>query len=431
MKARNLILIIMDTLRADFESLCSIHGVQAGHFADLRKYAALQPRARCGSFPTGPMRTDLLTGSLAFLRGEWALPRPGEQTLLSRCRDAGFHSCLVTDNYVAVIPRVGGLLVDLFDNVDFIRGAAADPWATPDAALVRSCLESDWIVPTRSPRFEAQFLANSTRLRAHGQSHVIQVFKSATEQLHALEKHERYVLWVDSFACHEPWVSAEELPVNGDRPALPFFPAYESNRRFPEEYLSNLRNQYARRIGETSDAMGEFVEAVAPAMSSGDTALMVLSDHGFLFGEYGFVGKPAETPLPPQLHDLVCWLSPHFEEHLPPSTLGVQPHILHDSVLSLLGLSRPNLNESELHIFGRNSPRSDFLAAADLEGLTVLQKGRGVKKPLSWIPWELLDASIPLVEHRNNCPSTSTLNAVRSYIRKGLSDWLDGFNKLL
>jgi arylsulfatase A-like enzyme len=427
MVARNLIILILDSLRADFENLCSQDHVETSNLAQLARYAPLRPRARCGSFPTGPMRTDLLTGSLAFLRGEWALPRPGEETLVSRCRESGYRTCLVTDNYVTVIPRVGGLFIDLFDSVDFIRGAAADPWTTPDAELLRSCLEREWSFPTRSAVFEAQFRANAARLRRTGKSHIEQLFQSATEQLESLKGHDRFVLWVDSFACHEPWVTFEDTSQPPPPAETPFFPGYVSSTHFLPEHLSMLRAQYVRRIGETSASMKDFVSAVGSALRTGDTALVVLSDHGFLFGEFGFVGKPAETPLPPQLHEVVCWLSNHFEDQLPMGSLGLQPHLLHSSILSTLGLADRDPSELDVHIFGRNSPRSDFLAAADREGLTILRKTNGKPTLITFLPWKQLDESIPLVAHSSEPPSASTVKALRSLIRKGQSDWLDSF----
>ncbi len=426
--ARNLILLIIDTLRADFEKLCAEQGVTISNLETLARHASMHPKARCGSFPTGPMRTDLLTGKLAFLRGEWALPLPGEDTFLSRCRRAGFQTCLVTDNYVAVIPRVGGVLIDRFDYVDFIRGAAADPWTTPDSQLMRSCLEQEWRYPSRSAVFEAQFRANAARLRRTGKSHVEQLFRSATEQLEALQCHDRFVLWVDSFACHEPWVGPEDLLEFLD---LPLFPGYVSRDYYSAEHLSRLRTQYVLRIGETSVAMRDFVSAVGEVLRTGDTALVVLSDHGFLFGEFGFVGKPAKTPLPPQLHEIVCWLSNHFEGHLANGELGLQPHLLHDAIVSLLGFARPNPQEAEVHIFGRNSPRSDFLAVADLKGFTMLREVNDLHKSATWLPWASLEPSISLVEHVGETPPLEVLSATRHHVREGLSAWTDRFCKVL
>jgi hypothetical protein len=334
----------------------------------------------------------------------------------------------VTDNYVAVIPRVGGVLIDRFDYVDFIRGAAADPWTTPDSQLMRSCLEQEWRYPSRSAVFEAQFRANAARLRRTGKSHVEQLFRSATEQLEALQCHDRFVLWVDSFACHEPWVGPEDLLEFLD---LPLFPGYVSRDYYSAEHLSRLRTQYVLRIGETSVAMRDFVSAVGEVLRTGDTALVVLSDHGFLFGEFGFVGKPAKTPLPPQLHEIVCWLSNHFEGHLANGELGLQPHLLHDAIVSLLGFARPNPQEAEVHIFGRNSPRSDFLAVADLKGFTMLREVNDLHKSATWLPWASLEPSISLVEHVGETPPLEVLSATRHHVREGLSAWTDRFCKVL
>src|SRR5947208_813664 len=103
---RGLVLLIIDTLRADFESLLHASSAELTNFRRLRRLCDSFPRTSCGSFPTGPMRTDLLTGRLAFLDAEWALPDPNEKTLPRLLAEHDVWTSLISDNYVAVLPRL-------------------------------------------------------------------------------------------------------------------------------------------------------------------------------------------------------------------------------------------------------------------------------------------------------------------------------------
>jgi Sulfatase len=376
------------------------------------------------------MRTDLLTGRLAFLSGDWALPQAGEETLVGLCRKQGFWTTLVTDNYVATVPRLGGMLLDEFDTVDFIRGAGSDPWITPSADLLAAAREMAQVRPTRSALFEAQFVANCRRWPG-GSPPFQRVFESACEHFRELVRHERFLLWVDTFACHEPWVSLADLETGTTFPEEPLFPGYVEKGLYSPPQLAALRERFARRVGETDRALGPFIAELESAMRSGDVGLVVLSDHGFLFGEFGFVGKPANTPLPPELHEIVCWLSGHFENRVFPE-LGTQPHLLHGLLRDTLGIGGAPGVGTDVHLFARNSPRSNYLAGATQDELYVLERelaGTGVQ--LRTIRRREADRNRPLASQGEPAISSAARESIRAVLTDGASPWLLPFCEAL
>jgi sulfatase-like protein len=425
---RGLVILILDTLRADYESLCSEYGIGIANLPRLRALCQATPSvACCGSFPTGPMRTDLLTGRLAFLSGDWAIPHPGEETILSLSRQSNIWTTLVSDNYVATLRRLGGMLLDEFDSVDFVRGAGSDPWATPDPALIEKMTDLARRRPTRSARFEAQFIANCRRWP--GQVPPFQrAFESACNHLGDLLRHDRFLLWIDTFACHEPWIPAAEVAVGSPLPEEPIFPGYSAASSYSAGDIAAIRRRYVNRIGETDRALGALVGELEAAMSSGDVGCLVLSDHGFLFGEYGFVGKPPNTPLPPELYATICWLSSHFTRSQAFGS-AVQPHRLHWLIREVLRLG-PNdgIPGGGLRVFARNSPRSDYLAATDGKELYVIQKMtpepcvnvRTIRLSEADRGRLLMNQGLPEI-HRH------IRSEIRGIIAHGSSDWLGPF----
>jgi hypothetical protein len=428
-KVRGVVLLVLDTLRQDYESLCQEFGIVLKSLPRLRQLCPITPVARCGSFPTGPMRTDLLTGKLAFLRGEWAIPELGEETLISLCRKQGFWTALVTDNYVVTIPRLGGMLLDAFDTVDFIRGAGSDPWFPPSPEIVAAIRETARKRPTRNALFEAQFIANSRRW-PEGVPPFQRVFDSACEHLRELVQHERFLLWVDTFACHEPWASASEVAAGMALPEEPLFPAYVEEHLYSRQHLLSLRQRFAQRVGQTDQALGPFVAELESKVQSGDVALVVLSDHGFLFGEFGFVGKPASTPLPPELYEILCWLSGHFSGGMP-SGPGIQPHSLHWWIRDLLGIDGTT-TASDIHLFARNSPGSNFLTAAIDDCIVVLEKARnGFPSQFHTVALSQMDRNRPLAQQGIPAVASPIREMIRATLSIGTSPWLDGFRAIL
>lgn len=417
---RGMVLIVLDTLRVDFASLVA---ADLPNFRRLRRLCGLSPVARCGSFPTGPMRTDLLTGRLAFLDGEWALPQPGETTLPRVLSEAGVRTALVTDNYVAVVPRLGGMLIDEFDSIDFIRGAGSDPWMTPprdlwppESALVGRS-------PTRSLDFEVQYLANIRGWAAAGGPPTHRVIEAAARALESLVSHKRFLLWIDSFACHEPWAPFGD-PLS--LPDLPLFPGYVQADRFPPEALAAWKRQYSARIEEVDGELLPLVDRIEVIARGGDVAVAVLSDHGFLFGDFGFVGKAPNTPLPPSLHEIVCWLSPHFEYAV--SIHAIQPHVLHSAIRRLFGAVVKPKPVGSLHIFGRNSPRSAYIAAANNDDLYIGAKTPDGTAAFRAIRRAALDPLLPLMEQPALTLITEEVaDQLRSALACGTSDWLRPF----
>jgi nucleoside phosphorylase len=419
--ARGLILIIVDTLRTDFFELAG----KLPNFQRLRDLCSIFPGARCGSFPTGPMRTDLLTGRLSFLDERWAVPERNEVTLTRALRDAGVRTTLVTDNYVAVCPQIGGMLLPEFDSFDFIRGAGSDPWQTPSASLCALPREVPGRPPSRSVDFEIQYMANVAAWQEAGGPPTSRLFVSAAKQLALMQQHERFLVWVDSFGCHEPWdTEVSENP--SALPELPLFPGYVEKGRFDEKHINTWRTQYIQRIRNLDLEFGRIIDEVERHVASGQVALAVLSDHGFLFGEYGFVGKPANTPLPPELHEIICWLSPHFEATMPRNGSELQPHTIHGMIRHLFGLETCGPPDPGLHVFGRNSPRSDYLAATAGGELYVASKA-GEAAVFGAVRRAELQPARTLMEQAVNPLSEEIGKRLQGVLRRGKSPWLAPF----
>ncbi|HEX2209225.1 MAG TPA: sulfatase-like hydrolase/transferase [Longimicrobium sp.] len=419
-------LLVFDTLRSDFRTLCARRGVPLPGFGRLAELASVPLRARCGSFPTMPMRTDLLTGRLSFLGGRWATPAADEPTFLSACARSGVRSCLVTDNYVIAAPQLNGVLPRYFDHVSFLRGYGSDPWAVPSAGEIQAARERARLRPCRNPAFEAQFVANARCWATEGGAPYERVFAVAADWLAALSTHPRFLLWVDAFGIHEPWVRAETAADPAELEATVVVPPYGLRGVVSQAQLDSLMRAYALRIGEMDRALKPLLDGLTEAMRGGDVALVTLSDHGFLFGEFGAVGKPPEVALPPQLHALECRVSVNLSGPFGSAGRAVQPHDVHHLCSGALSGGR-EIPLRDVHVLGRNTPRSNHLTVATDDGMGFLRKTGDRCVSEAWIPWPALDPRLRLEEHPEREIDTGVLRSLRHGLGVPHSPWITPF----
>jgi hypothetical protein len=246
---------------------------------------------------------------------------------------------------------------------------------------------------TRSVALEAQYIANAGAWRATGGPPWVRLFNRATVALERGTTSDRFLFWVDCFSAHEPWVDADDLM--GPPPHAVILPPYGTTSLFSPLQIADLRARYAARIQRIDEAMLAFTESVEHLVCGGDVALVVLSDHGFLFGEYGLVGKPKQCPVLQPLHDIVAWFSAHFSTTVSPDD-HIQPSDVGTLVAQLLGfefkatarrLPRPQ-------VIGRNAPEVAHLVVADDSGMAVLRRN-GETGPALWMPWDTHQTSRP------------------------------------
>lgn len=315
------------------------------------------------------MRTDALTGKLAFLNGRWATPSRTDSVLPIAAANNGVRTILVTDNYMMLVPSLGGIFGSFFSEVVFIRGAGSDPWQPLAADLEHRPGRL-----SRSTHLEQQFLANARAWTGAGGPPWVRLFEAASLSLRkALKGNQSFLLWVDCFSTHEPWASPYDTVMAYNEPISP---PYGTVKLYAQEQILALKQQYVSRLEKVSSAMERFVETLEGEFAKGDIAIVLLSDHGFLFGEFGLVGKPKQEPILPPLHNVV------FRTSIQPSQLAepplpFQPTQLSSLVAETLGFKfgaseSSHSADPHVQILGRNCPEAATLILADYNGFSVL-----------------------------------------------------------
>ncbi len=263
----NVVVIVSDTFRRDNLSCYSSKGVYTPHLDRFAKQCVIFDQAYCASFPTVPMRADLMTGKYTFTYLGWApLPR-GEIVLPQILTNAGYTTMGIVDTPFFMR---GGYNYDRGFQ-DFIQYRGQDK-STEGYGYSNVAYER---------RYEEDYFAPKTCIAAE----------------HWLERHykENFFLYVDTWDPHEPWDPpahyVERYEPDWDGKLVP--PPYQ---RLKDSSVTKkeLNAAYACYCGEATmvdHAVGHLIDRIESIGLMDDTVIIFTADHGFYFGEHDIFGK--------------------------------------------------------------------------------------------------------------------------------------------
>ncbi len=284
----NILLIISDSLRADY---CGCYGnswVQTPNINAMASESVKFTQFFAASFPTRPMRKDVHSGRFTFTYtgwgGDWAR---GEVTIAEVLKQQGYTTALIADtpanvgfergfDHFEIFTGQGGGGVALDEGEEFKLPADPRKLRIPLARLYR-LLKTESLWKSEEDRFVAQTMRAATRW--------------LESQYRASQP---FFLLVDTFDPHEPWnppryyIDMYDADYDGDEL---FEPAYEPADYATEREIKHMRCMYAGEVSLVDRWIGYLLEAIRRLGMEDDTAIILTSDHGFYHGEHNFIGK--------------------------------------------------------------------------------------------------------------------------------------------
>jgi hypothetical protein len=175
-----------------------------------------------------------------------------------------------------------------------------------------------------------------------------------TEACRWLEKcyrREKFFLYVDTFDPHEPWDAPEwyvEMYDPGYEGQVVRYPQYALADFLTPAELKHVRALYAAEVTLVDRWVGRLLEKIDDLGLLTDTMVLLTTDHGFLHGEHGIMGKSLIS------EDVVRYV-PLYEEishipliiHAPGCPAGgrdavVQPMDFMPTLLEMAGVATPD-----------------------------------------------------------------------------------------
>jgi arylsulfatase A-like enzyme len=289
----NVIWITVDSLRYDHLGANGNSWIKTPGLDAFAGKSLVCDRAFSLSLPTIPNRTDLFTGRYTFPRRGWTVLPKEEVTAAQRFAKLGMHTQMFFDTYHL---KNNGYNFDRgFSGWQWIRGQEGDRFLTP---LPR---ESIRIHPTR-PEIRlsehsgvAQEFSNLQHRRFEADYISPQTYSAAERWLEYNHDKGPFFLYIDSFDPHEPWdppayyVSLYDSGYEGEVIAFPA--TYCFTDGLPQELVRKAQLLYAGEVTMVDRWLGRLLQKIEDLRLLDNTLVAVMSDHGFLIGEHGRMGK--------------------------------------------------------------------------------------------------------------------------------------------
>jgi len=279
----NILLVISDSLRAD---ACGCYGgfARTPSIDALAREGMRFDRCHAASFPTGPMRKDLLTGRFTFTYTPWGgkMDR-GEALLPVQLKRSGYATAFVGDSPGA------WAFDDGYDHFERIEAQHADPGAPKHPALPAPMRKF------RCPRSRVERAVRQRLAWREEDTPVAQTMRAACRWLESrYGAREPFFLHVDTFDPHEPWLAPRyyvDLYDAGYRGHELIDPAYEPAGYATPREIAHMRALYAAEATMVDHWIGVLLDTLERLRLSDSTAVIFTSDHGFYHGEHGLIGK--------------------------------------------------------------------------------------------------------------------------------------------
>lgn len=287
----NTIVILMDTLRRDHLGCYGNSPVKTPNIDRFAADATLFEDSYISSYPCMPARQDFFTGQLSFLHRGWSPLEYDTPDLVTLLSESGTRTALVTDHY-HYWQYGAGNYHQSFGACEFIRGQENDNYKTGDAT------ETEYpAAPEKLNDRWHRYWRNTQGRRGDDDYFTAQVFSKSMEWIedNADNCDDRgFFLMMDCFDPHEPF----DPPIEFAEPYLPagwrdlpIWPRYGESGNYTPQELEVIRGLYCGEVAFLDHWFGKFYKMLEEKNLLGDTAIILTSDHGWLFGEHDWLGK--------------------------------------------------------------------------------------------------------------------------------------------
>jgi arylsulfatase A-like enzyme len=307
--AMNVVVVVMDSLRVDH-----VYGPRARTPAmnKVAREGLRFTRAYPEGMPTIPARRAIMAGRRTFPFRGWRPhrglpPQPGWEpvgsdgkTWTEVLREQGWTTGYVTDNPHLLL-GVHTRFRRTFDRVELVDGQVPlrrKPKRTVSRAEVARHLPPSLLGSRAEPRMAA-YLAANPRDRREEDFLAARVFRNGIDWIEWAGARQPFALVIDAFDAHEPWDAPRRIKDLYGRasarlePIQPFPTpsAKHGALELTQRTLRRMRQLYAAEVTLVDTWLGHFLDRLANLGLADNTLLVLISDHGVLLGEYGWVGK--------------------------------------------------------------------------------------------------------------------------------------------
>ena len=249
------------------------------NFQRLSQHAITFDNFFAGSLPCMPARRELHTGRLNFLHRSWTPSEPYDESMTELLAGQGIYSHLITD-HVHYWESGGANYWNHFSTFEFVRGQEGDKWG----------IDLDRYDGVYQPR--KQDVINRGLMQEESQFSHVHCFESGRDFLKKNKDKDNWYLQLEYFDPHEPFYVPDRFKELYSDRKVPFdWPEYRPYGTDEQDKLLDFTVNYAALVTMCDEYRGKILDLFDEYDLWKDTMLIVNTDHGFMLGEKGFVGK--------------------------------------------------------------------------------------------------------------------------------------------
>lgn len=284
----NVVIVCSDTFRYDHLGYVGRQPVATPNLDRLARESASFEDFRLCSFPTLVNRIEVFTGRCTYPLMDWG-PLPYHYPVLAEVfKHHGIGTALLGDNLHLMKPKFG--FGRGFDFVKNVPGQIHDSFRPASDPMIDLPCPAEKLDP--SPDRLDRYRRNAYWYRQRGTNTTETLFREAMNWLKTAPA--RFFMWVDAFDPHEPWDAPkrylEPYPWN-DKGEHLLWPRSGKASVYTEADLTNMRSLYKAEVSQIDYWVGELLNRLRELHRLEETVVMFCSDHGFLLGELGLIGK--------------------------------------------------------------------------------------------------------------------------------------------
>jgi arylsulfatase A-like enzyme len=285
------VMLMFDTLNRRSLSVYGNKWIKTPNFDRLAKRTIMFNNFFSGSLPCMPARRELHTGRYNFLHRSWGPLEPFDFSMPETLKNSGVYTHLVTD-HSHYFEDGGATYHNRYNTWEGFRGQEGDRWKP----AIRDIEIPEQIETGKKGISFKQNWINRLYQKKEEDFSGSKVVKAGIEFIEENRNEDNWFLQIECFDPHEPFYSPEkykELYKHEYNGKFFDWPSYKPVTESDEE-IEHLNYEYAALLSMCDAQLGKVLDMLDKYNMWEDTMFIVNTDHGFLLGEHGWLGKNME-----------------------------------------------------------------------------------------------------------------------------------------
>lgn len=281
------IMLMFDSLNRNYLPAYGCAWTKLSNFNRLAQKSVVFDYFYAGSLPCMPARRDLHTGKQNFLHSDWSCLQPQDFSIIEEMGRKDIYTHMVTDHF-HYWEDGGHSYLQRYHSFEMVRGQQGDPWI---GQVTDPHIPKNDSKRKNNPRWRQDWV-NRAYLDAEEKMPQYLTVEKGIKFIKESYDKDNWFLQIECFDPHEPFFTQASYKAlyRHDYSGLHYdWPDYGQIQE--EDKMKHIGFEYAALLNMCDHYLGKVLDLMDKYNLWQDTMLIVNTDHGFLLGEHGYIGK--------------------------------------------------------------------------------------------------------------------------------------------